>query len=178
MTSHIQDYQIHPVDGRMYVAIGTYIIILDAQSNPSAIEKFVEIQNTADDNYVTDLEMDVFQQSNAGDNCNFNLHSVNLDDTSWNSDLPVEPSGGAWSKVHVANNGDLFALSESGIFTLNAAGTGWTLQQAAAELVTGLLGTPWKTLEHNGIIYVSLLGGGVGRWDVSAITSITLDDCE
>ena len=41
---YIQDYEIHPVDGRMYMAIGTYIIILDAQSSPSAIDLF-EIQN-------------------------------------------------------------------------------------------------------------------------------------
>ena len=165
---YIQDYQIHPVDGRMYVAIGTYIIILDAQSNPSAIDLF-EIQNTADDNYVTDLEMDVSNNRMLVTTATGNLHSVNLDDTSWNSDLPVEPSGGALSKVHVANNGDLFALSESGIFTLNAAGTGWTLQQASGTS-NWPAGTPWKTLEHNGIIYVSLLGGGVGRWDVSAMS--------
>ena len=52
----IQDHEIHPVDGRMYIAIGTYIIILDAQSNPSAIDLF-EIQNTADD--LCTVEMDV-----------------------------------------------------------------------------------------------------------------------
>ena len=168
---YIQDYEIHPMDGRMYMAIGTYIIILDAQSSPSAIDLF-EIQNTADDNYVTDLEMDVANNQMLITTASGALHSVNLDDTSWNPDLPVEPSGGAWSKVHVASNGDLFALSESGIFTLNTAGTGWTLEQASATS-NWPEGVPWRVFEDNGVIYASLLGGGVGRWDVGSMTTLS-----
>ena len=168
---YIQDYEIHPVDGRMYMAIGSYIIILDAQSSPSAIDLF-QIENTADDNYVTDLEMDVANNRMLITTATGILHSVDLDDTGWNPDLPVEPSGGAWSQVHVANNGDLFALSESGIFTLNTAGTGWTLEQASSTS-NWPAGTPWKTFEHNGIIYVSLLDGGVGRWDVSSMSPLS-----
>ena len=37
---YIQDYEIHPTDGRMYAAIGTFILVLDAQSSPSAIDIF------------------------------------------------------------------------------------------------------------------------------------------
>jgi len=168
---YIQDYEIHPVDGRMYVAIGTYIIILDAQSSPSAIDLF-QIENTADDNYVTDLEMDVANNRMLITTATGILHSVDLGDTSWNPDLPVEPSGGAWSQVHVANNGDLFALSESGIFTLNAAGTGWTLEQASSTS-NWPAGIPIKVFENNGVIYASLLGGGVGRWDVSSMSPLS-----
>ena len=123
---YIQDYEIHPVDGRMYMAIGSYIIILDAQSSPSAIDLF-QIENTADENYVTDLEMDVANNRMLITTATGILHSVDLDDTSWNPDLPVEPSGGSWSQAHVASNGDLFALSESGIFTLKKASPKYSL---------------------------------------------------
>ena len=86
--------------------------------------------------------------------------------------MPVEPSGGAWSKAHVANNGNLFALSESGIFTLNTAGTGWTLEQASATS-NWPAGQPWKVLEDNGIMYVSILDGGVARWDVASMSALS-----
>ena len=167
----IQDYEIHPADGRMYIAIGSYILILDANSSPNIIDLF-QIESTDDDNYVTDLEMDVTNDRMLITTATGILHSVDLSDTSWNADLPVEPSGGAWSQVHVASNGDLFAFSSSGIFTLNTAGTGWTLEQASSTS-NWPAGVPWKTLEHNGIIYTSLLAGGVGRWDVSSMSPLS-----
>jgi len=168
---YIRDYEIHPVDGRMYMALGSYIIILDANSSPNIIDLF-ETKNSTAGNYVTDLEMDVANNRMLVTTFAGDLLSVNLDDTSWNPDLPVEPSGGAWSQVHVASNGDLFAFSQSGIFSLNSAGTGWTLEQASGTS-NWPSGDPWNTLEHGGIIYSSLLGGGVGRWDVSTMTPLS-----
>ncbi|MBT4066193.1 MAG: hypothetical protein HOE76_03140 [Euryarchaeota archaeon] len=168
---YIRDYEIHPVDGRMYMAIGSYILILDANSSPNIIDLF-QIKNSENDNYVTDLEMDVANNQMLVTTATGVLLSVNLADTSWNADLPMEPSGGAWSQAHVASNGDMFAFSQAGIFTLNSAGTGWTLEQASGT-TNWPSGDPWNTLEHNGIIYSSLLGGGVGRWDVSTMTPLS-----
>jgi len=167
----IQDYEIHPVDGRMYVAIGTYIIILDAQSNPSAIDLF-EIENSEDEDYIVDLEMDTQNNRMLVTTDQGFIHSIDLLDTSWNPDLPVEPSGGEWTNTHIASNGDLFAFSNSGVFKLNTAGTGWTLEQASST-TNWPAGTPWKTFEHNGVIYVSILDGGVGRWDVSSMSALS-----
>ena len=168
---YIKDYAIHPIDGRMYLAIGDYIVILDAKSSPTIIDLF-QIKESEDGNFVSDLEIDVSNNrmlitTDIGD-----LFSVNLDDTSWNPDMPAEPSGGAWSQVHIASNGDVFAFSESGIFTLNTAGTGWTLEQASGTS-NWPAGEPWETLEHNGVIYSSILGGGVGRWDVSSMSPLS-----
>jgi len=169
----IRDYAIHPVDGRMYMAIGDYIIILDAKSSPNIIDLF-QIQNTDAEAWdvVTALELDIANNRMLVTTGEGKILSVDLDDTSWNPELPVEPSGQEWSQAHVSSNGDLFAISEQGIFTLNTAGTGWTLEQASGT-TNWPTGTPWKTFEHNGIIYVSLLGGGVGRWDVSTMTPLS-----
>ena len=54
---YIQDYEIHPIDGRMYMAIGTFILIMDAKSSPSTIDLF-EIENAEGEDYILDLEMD------------------------------------------------------------------------------------------------------------------------
>ena len=167
---YIEDYEIHPADGRMYMAIGDTISVLDAKSSPNIIDVF-ELENSVDDNYVTDLEMDTANNRMLVTTSSGELHSVNLDDTSWNTDLPAEPSGGAWNQVHVGSNGDLFAFSQSGIFTLNTAGTGWTLEQASSTS-NWPAGTPEETFEHNGIIYAAIIGGGVGRWDVSAMSAL------
>ena len=166
---YIQDYEIHPSDGRMYAAIGTFVIVFDAQSSPNAIDLF-EIENP-EDNYITDLEMDDSNNRMLITTAKGVMHSINLTDTSPNPDLPAEPSGGAWSQAHIATNGDLFAFSESGIFTLNTAGSGWTLEQASST-TNWPAGTPWKTFEHAGIIYASLLDGGVGRWDISSMSPL------
>jgi len=164
---YIQDYEIHPADGRMYAAIGTFVIVFDAQSSPNAIDLF-EIENP-DDNYITDLVMDDSNNRMLITTAKGVMHSINLTDTSLNPDLPAEPSGGAWSQAHIATNGDLFAFSESGVFTLNTAGTGWTLEQASSTS-NWPAGTPWKVFEYGGVVYVSLLDGGIGRWDVSSMS--------
>ena len=164
---YIQDYEIHPADGRMYAAIGTFVIVFDAQSSPNAIDLF-EIEDP-DDNYITDLVMDDSNNRMLITTVKGVMHSINLTDTSLNPNLPAEPSGGAWSQAHIATNGDLFAFSESGVFTLNTAGTGWTLEQASSTS-NWPAGTPWKVFEYDGVIYVSVLDGGVARWDVSAMT--------
>ena len=169
----IRDYEIHPADGRMYMAIGSYIIILDALSSPNIIDLF-QIKNPDDGDFVTDLEIDISNNRMLITTEFGKLLSVDLDDTSWNPDLPAEPSGrdNSWSQVHVASNGDIFAFSQSGIFTLNSAGTGWTLEQASST-TNWPAGLPWKTLEHNGIIYTSLIEGGVGRWDVNTMSPLS-----
>ena len=167
---YIQDYEIHPADGRMYAAIGTFVIVFDAQSSPNAIDLF-EIENP-EDNYITDLEMDDSNNRMLITTIKGVMHSVNLTDTSLNPDLPAEPSGGAWSQAHLGSNGDLFAFSESGVFSLNTAGTGWTLEQASSTN-SWPAGTPWKVFEYDGVIYVSLLDGGVGRWDVSSMSPLS-----
>ena len=168
---YVRDSVIHPTDGRLYLAIGDYIVILDAMSNPKIIDLF-QIKDSDGGNWVTDLEIDIANDRMLMTTEYGDLLSADLTDSSWNPDLPAEPSGNSFNQVHVANNGVLFAYSESGIFTLNSAGTGWTLELASGT-VNWPTGTPWKTLEHNGIIYSSLLGGGVGRWDTSTMTALS-----
>ena len=168
---YIQDYEIHPVDGRMYMAIGTFILIMDAQSSPNVIDLF-EIENADGNDYIFDLEMDSANNRMLITTDQGYIHSIDLTDTSWNPDLPAEPSGGEWSNTHIASNGDLFAFSNSGVFRLNTAGTGWTLEQASSTS-NWPSGTPWKTFEHSGIIYVSLFDGGVGRWDVASMSPLS-----
>ena len=113
------------------MAIGTFILILDAQSSPSTIDLF-EIENADDEDYILDLEMDTQNNRMLVTTDQGFIHSIDLLDTSWNPDLPAEPSGGEWSNTHITSSGDLFAFSNSGVFTLNTAGTGWTLEQASS----------------------------------------------
>lgn len=169
---YIEDYQIHPVDGRMYLAIGSFVIILDAMSSPNIIDLFEIINDDGDSEGIRDLELDIANNRMLIASDGGEIRSINLDDTSWNANLPNEPSGGAWAQVHVASNGDLFAFSESGIFTLNSAGTGWTLEQASATS-NWPAGVPENLMEYSGIIYSSLLGGGVGRWDVASMSPLS-----
>ena len=105
----IRDYAIHPVDGRMYMAIGDYIIILDAKSSPNIIDLF-QIQNTDTDDVVTALELDIANNRMLITTVAGKILSVDLDDTSWNPELPVEPSGQEWSQAHVSSNG-IYSLS-------------------------------------------------------------------
>ena len=168
---YIRESAVHPIDGMLYLAVGDYIIILDAKANPTIIDLF-QIKDSDGGNWVTDLEIDVANNRMLMTTEYGDLLSADLTDSSWNANLPAEPSGNSFDQIHIASNGDLFAFSEEGIFTLNSAGTGWTL-----ELASGTSnwpeGTPWATLEHNGIIYSALLGGGVGRWDLATMSALT-----
>jgi len=168
---YIQDYAVHPIDGRMYVAIGTYVVVLDAQSSPSTIDLF-EIENSDGEDYILDLEVDLPNNRMLITTDQGFMHSINLTSTASNPDLPAEPSGGEWKLAHVLGSGDVLAFSDSGVFKLNTAGTGWTLEQASSTS-SWPTGTPWTKFEHNGIIYVSLLDGGVGRWDVSSMSALS-----
>ncbi len=167
---YVTDYAIHPDDGRLYLAIGDYIIILDAMNTPHIIDLF-QIKNSDGENYVNDLELDVSNNRILMTTQYGDLLSVNLTDTSWNPDLPAEPSGSGFNQIHITNSGTLFAFSDAGIFTINSAGTGWTLELASGT-TNWPSGTPFKTAEHNGLIYVSILGGGVAMWDISAMNAL------
>jgi hypothetical protein len=168
---YVTDYAIHPVDGRLYLAIGDYIVILDAMNTPHIIDLF-QIKNSDGENYVNDLELDIQGDRIIMTTQDGDLLSVNLTDTSWNADLPAEPSGSSFNQIHLASNGKLFAFSEAGIFTLNSAGTGWTLELASGT-TNWPVGTPFKTIEHNGIIYSAILGGGVALWDLSTMSALS-----
>ena len=167
----INDYAIHPDDGRMYIAIGDYIIILDANSSPNIIDLF-RIESSEDENDIYDLEIDVANNRMLIATSEEGVMSIDLMDTSWNSNLPDDPSGDGFTELHISSSGTLLALSEAGIFKINTAGTGWTLEQASGT-TTWPTGIPTKTFEHNGVIYAALEAGGVGRWDVATNTPLS-----
>ena len=167
----VSDYEIHPLDGRVYLAIETYILVLDAQSNPTIIDLF-ELENLEDDNRILDLELDTLSNCLLTVSTSGEIHRLDLNSSSWIEDLPSEPSGEPWTLVHISSNGDLFGFSESGIFLINSAGTGWTLEQSSTtnDWPDGI---PTESKEHSGIIYTAILGGGVGRWDTSSMSALS-----
>ena len=168
----IRDYVIHPDDGRMYLAVDDYVIILDANSSPNIIDLF-RVKNANSDTLILDLEIDLSNNRMLIATTNDGVQSIDLGDTSWNADLPDDPSGDGFQQLHITSTGALMAISEAGIFKINTAGTGWTLEQASGT-TNWPSGTPSITFEHNNIVYVSLLGGGIARWDVSSNTPLSL----
>lgn len=167
----ISDYAIHPSDGRMYLAIEDYILILDANSSPNIIDLF-RIDNADADSIIYDLEIDASNNRMLVATSGNGIKSVNLSDTSYNTDLPSEPSGKIFTELHITSTGVLMAISESGIFRINTAGTGWTLEQAV-DPSNWPPGTPSTSYENNNILYVAINGGGVARWDISSNTPLS-----
>lgn len=167
----VSDYEIHPVDGRLYLAIETFVLVLDAKTSPHIIDLF-EIQDLGDDNIIIDLEMDNLNDRLLVTTSNGKINSLDLNSSAWVENLPDEPSGEPWTLTHITSNGDLYAFSESGIFTINSANSGWTLE-ASSSTNNWPEGTPTESIEHSGIIYTALSGGGVGRWDLVSMSALS-----
>ncbi|HIL65050.1 MAG TPA: hypothetical protein EYG33_02670 [Candidatus Poseidoniales archaeon] len=164
----IQDAVPHPVDGRLYAAVGDTLVMLDANSNPNIID-MVRFENS---DGIYDLHIDVSNNRILVLTVSEGIQAVDLSTTEILTPLAAEPMGGTFSQTIITANGDNYAMSENGLWILNSAGSGWTLEQAS-NTTDWPVGTPWKTIEHNGVLYVSLVGGGVGRYDTSTSTTLS-----
>ena len=162
---------IHPVDGRLYLAIGDSILLLDSNSNPKVID-LVTIENVE----ITDLEIDlngnrilVVTQSGARA---FSL--LDGSDLGLLPDNPITANNGETIPFDemLAINGDVWATSINGLFKLNSAGTSWT-QERIAGTTNWPNGIPMAMGELNGILYVSIADAGVARWETSTNVALS-----
>ena len=163
----IQDAVSHPVDGRLYAAVGDTLVMLDANSNPNIID-MVQFE---DSDGIYDLQIDSANDRILIVTFSQGIQAVSLSTSEILTPLASEPMGGTFSQAAISALGDLYAISNNGLWVLNSAGTGWTLEQAS-DTTDWPAGTPWKTIEHNGVLYVSLVGGGVGRFDTTTSTTL------
>lgn len=158
---------IHPVDGRLYLAIDESVLLMDANSNPFVID-MIKLQSGSS---ITDLEIDVSNNhllivSSSG------AQIISLDDGADLGMMPVNPVTTDTGAIlpfdeMQAVNGDVWATSQNGLFRLNSAGTGWT-QERIAGTTNWPNGVPMAMTELDGILYVSISDSGVARWDLSS----------
>ena len=161
---------IHPGDGRLYMGIGETVVMFSANSNPSIID----LVNFEGGGAILDIEIDQPNDRLIVSTYYDGIHAITLSDSSSLPTLPDSPASDTdifWN-THVAANGNIYAVSESGLFILDSAGTGWTLEQAS-DTANWPTGVPWKVLEHNGVIYVGIYDGGVARFDTSTASTLS-----
>jgi len=152
---------IHPEDGRMYMAVGNSLLLLDANSDPLVID-LLEFP-AADE--IFDLDVDVSNDRLLITTRDDGIHAVSLTDGSDVGALPQSPVPDDWMAQIFSNGSDLFAASEEGIFSINSAGSGWTMERASGT-TDWPAGEPTDIYEIGGVLYVSIWGGGIARWDM------------
>ena len=162
-------YAIHPVDGRMYLGIGETLAMLDSNNDPPIID----LMTFEGAGGIPDLELDVANDRLYVVTYSDGVHSIALSDSSTLSSLPGNPgSDQIFSEALVTPSGDLMICGSNGLFSLNSAGTGWTMEAGSGS-------TDWPTgycmdlFIHNGIIYAPIWEGGVARWDLNSGSTLS-----
>jgi len=168
-------HAIHPVDGRMYVGVGESVIMLDSNNNPPIID-MISFEGSGG---IPDLELDIANDRLYIVTYYDGVHSIALSDSSTQLQLPGNPgSDELFSEALVTPSGDLLICGSNGLFSLNSAGTGWTMEAGSGS-------TNWPDgfcvdlFLDNGVVYAPLWEGGVARWDLnswSAMSAWTSDN--
>ncbi len=158
----IADYAIHFVDGRMYLAIGNSLLIIDYNNDP----KIIDILTFDDAEEIIDLEIDAVNLALHILTNNDNFHAISLIDTSEVTPLPETVFDVdtiefvQFEQFAIASDGTPYASNEDRIVVFD--GTDWNnvvFKQTTGEAL--------DIIEVDGIMYFSFENGGVERWDLS-----------
>ena len=102
----------------------------------------------------------------------YSLHNGDLLD-----ELPLEPiiaGEPAYGFLHsFASANDIYGVSERGLFRLNNVGNDWNMEQTSGN-TDWPEGVPMDVESINGIMYVSIMGGGIARWDSGSNSVLSL----
>jgi len=157
----ITAHAVHPDDGRMYMAISEVILQVDANADPMIID-VLDLEG-ADEIY--DLDIDVNNDRLIAVSRDIGLHAFSLSDSAYLGTLPQSPVPDDYiTKVQVSGS-DIYAASPEGFFSLNSAGTGWTMERMS-DTSNWPAGEPIAMERVGDTLYVSILEGGVARWDL------------
>ena len=156
---------IHPIDGRMYIAIDDTLLTLDYSNDPIVID-LIETESPLRDIVIDSANNLLHLLTEDG----FSAYS--LEDTSEQSGLtaptfwPESSSEPMYDVFHLASNGYVYAAYDGGIAQWD--GTNWSFP------VTKLSpGTALDILEANGVLYVSFDDEGVARWDLNSGSALS-----
>ena len=160
----IGDYAVHFIDGRMYLAIGNSILIIDYNNDP----KIIDIIEFEDAGTITDMEIDTSALTLHVLTDDDFFHAISLIDTSILEPLPKTMSTAA-TGVMESVQFDQFIIGSDGL-----------VYAANSERISVFDGNSWsdavtKTtdakaldiIEVNNILYFSFEGEGVIRWDIA-----------
>ncbi len=160
----IGDYAVHFIDGRMYLAIGNSILIIDYNNDP----KIIDIIEFEDAGTITDMEIDTSALTLHVLTDDDFFHAISLIDTSILEPLPKTMSTAA-TGVMESVQFDQFIIGSDGL-----------VYAANSERISVFDGNSWsdavtKTtdakaldiIEVNNILYFSFEGDGVIRWDIA-----------
>ncbi|MEC8540315.1 MAG: hypothetical protein VXY53_00555 [Candidatus Thermoplasmatota archaeon] len=160
----IGDYAVHFIDGRMYLAIGNSILIIDYNNDPKIID-IIEFEDTGT---ITDMEIDTSALTLHVLTDDDFFHAISLIDTSILEPLPKTMSTAA-TGVMESVQFDQFIIGSDGL-----------VYAANSERISVFDGNSWsdavtKTtdakaldiIEVNNILYFSFEGDGVIRWDIA-----------
>ena len=149
----INDYAIHPELGFMYVAANNDLLMIDANANPTVIDMVTF------DSAVVDMELDATNNLIHFLTAEDGFFAMSLTDSSTQVVLP-EASDAAFEQLDefaIASTGDVYAANQDELMLWN--GVAWTK-------VSDMNGACLAMLEVNGVLYISMEGAGVARYDL------------
>ena len=164
----IGDYAIHLLDGRMYLAIGNALLIIDYNNDPKIID-ILEFENAGS---IVDLEIDAVGLILHILTDNDYFHAISLVDTSTLDPLPeTVPDENADESVQfdqfiLGSDGNPYAATNDRIATFD--GQDWN------NVITfGPYGRALDIIEIDNVMYFSFENEGVVRWDMVADTQLS-----
>ncbi len=166
----IGDYAIHFVDGRMYLAIGNSLLIIDYNNDP----KIIDIIDFNDANRITDMEIDATTLTLHVLTDDDYFHAISLLDTSIQEPLPDSMSSIADPVVEMIQFGQFIVGTDGLVYAANSErisvfdGNSWT-----DALTKSTDGQALDIIELNGIMYFSFEGEGVVRWDMNTNSQLS-----
>ena len=172
LTAYVGGEATHPDDGRLYVGIDQTLAMLDANSNP----EIIDLHDFETEGSVYDVEVDQSRDSVYVVMSNGDLFTVSLSNSTVKqgptSDLGVE--GDYLTEVLVSSSNDLYGAGVYGLYLWDDSSSSWN------QLIDSSLDSDWGSgivpdmTELNGILYVSVYGVGVARFDVNTQSTLSM----
>ncbi|MBT5595231.1 MAG: hypothetical protein HOJ60_06840 [Euryarchaeota archaeon] len=148
---------IHPVDGRMYLAIDEALLALDYSNDPIVID-VIEFESQ-----INDLAIDISNNLLHVLTLDEGFYAYSLDDTSEQTALSVSST---YDQFMIASNGYVFAANQNGVVQ-------WDGQSWQSSVVKTTSGACLDMIEVDNILYISFDGEGVVRWDLNSGSALS-----
>ena len=166
----IGDYVIHLIDGRMYLAIGNSLLIVDYNNDPKIID-IIEFNDAA---RIVALAIDSTTLTLHILTDNDYFHAISLIDTSTQSALPDSiitsasstPEPVQFEQFIIGSDGLVYAANSERISVFD--GNSWT-----DVLTKSTDGASLDIIELDGVVYFSFDDEGVIRWDMNSNSQLS-----
>ena len=164
----INDYAIHFIDGRMYLAIGNVLLIIDYNNDPKIID-IIEFENAEQ---IVDLEIDAATLTLHILTNDDYFHAISLVDTATLTPLPETVFDldtiefVQFDQFIIASDGTPYASNSDRIVIFDGNDWNDVLQVGPYESALGII-------EVDNVLYFSFENGGVIRWDLTSNTQLS-----